>query len=196
MANVSYAKNECSSSHCLPSWSCSLFRDFAQCGKNMIARGRPTFVSWSWSWTANLLFDSVWLCWSFLSRDRVTLQVSESGALRKNDLMVTLVSNFSSRIVIDSRFLMTQNLSWSCGNSTREILEGLHADRVYRSYFELEVSLLVNGEKQSLLKHHMLCYYWTDYYTILANRDAPDSLVDRSRVFGESLPSPELSNHS
>ena len=49
------------------------------------------------------------------------------------------------------------------------MLEGLHVVvRVHRSYFELEVSSL-NGKEANLLKDHMLCYHWTDYYTILVN---------------------------
>ena len=75
-----------------------------------------------------------------------------------------------------------------------EMLEGLHVDvRVHRSYFELKVSLL-NGKEANLLKHHMLCYHWTDYYTIL---EMHWHLTPWSSLLGR-CPSPdtELSNHS
>ena len=138
-----------------------LFRESAQSGKNMIEDRRSYHDHDHDDHRPLILFDSVWLCWG----------LSSSRPFKSHWERMTLVSNFSSRIIIDSSFSITPNLSESCGNPTKEILEGLHADRVYRSYFELEVSLL-NGKKQTYsditcratLGRIIIQYLWTEMH--------------------------------
>lgn len=114
---------------------------------------------------------------------------------------MTLVSSgdftMVASLIIDLRFSISQNLWSRQFNKRKRCWKGLHVVvRVYRNYFELKVSLL-NGKEAYLLKHHMLCYHWTDYYTILVNWDTPDSLMDRSSLLDRCpLPGTELSNLS
>ena len=150
------------------SWAWSFSR---VCPKREEYDWGPTFVSWSWSWWSSTT-NIVWLCLTLLGSFKFLISTIRKSHWER----MTLVSNFSSRIIIDSSFSITPNLSESCGNLTKEILEGLHADRVYRSYFELEVSLL-NGKKQTYsditcratLGRIIIQYLWTEMHQTPSN---------------------------